>query len=89
MATAAVSQPPSQPDIAYAPDFDKYRARSQRRLVAEKLQAQALPAEFPSKLESDFVWDGESIKEAYQWVYQLGDDDIREIEEALKHFKCS
>ncbi|KAF2812986.1 Clavaminate synthase-like protein [Mytilinidion resinicola] len=83
MATASVSAPPGQPDITYTPDFDKYKARTQRRLATEKLE-QTLPPGFPSKLESEFVWDGDSIKESgYNWVYELSAEEIAEIEAAL------
>jgi hypothetical protein len=88
MATATVSLSAVQPDIAYAPDFDKYQARTKRRLAREKLE-KALPAGFPSKLEGDFVWDGDSvIHGTYEWVYQLKENEIVEIEVALQHFKC-
>jgi len=86
MATA-FSRPAIQPDIAYAPDFDKYKARTKRRIATEKLELQSLPAGFPTRLESDFVWEGQSIREKYQWVYALSDKEITEIDEALKYFK--
>jgi hypothetical protein len=87
MATASVSLPPGQPDITYTPDFDKYKARTLKRLATEELE-QKLPAGFPSRLESDLVWDGHDITEKYSWVYQLSENEIEEIEEALGHFKC-
>lgn len=88
MATVTLSHQAVQPDIAYAPDFTKYQARTKKRLASEKLHEQSLPAGFPTKLEGDFVWDGDSVKEAYEWVHKLTDIEIAEIEDALKHFKC-
>lgn len=85
---AAVASPPRQPDIAYTPDFEKYRARTKRRFATEDLKDQALPAGFPEKLEGDFVWEGENVAKAYDWIYVLNEAEISEIEEALKHFKC-
>lgn len=79
--------PPGQPDIEYAPDPDKFLARTQRRRETEKLE-QSLPSGFPTKLESDLVWDGKDLAEKYDWNYVLTDADIEEIENALKHFKC-
>jgi hypothetical protein len=76
------------PDIAYLPDWEKYQARTKKRLATEKLD-QSLPAGFPSKLKSDLVWDGESIQGQYEWVYELNADDLVEVEEALQHFKCN
>ncbi len=88
MATATVSLPAAQPDISYTPDFGKYQARTKRRLATEKLDLQPLPPGFPSKLESDFVWDGESVIGKYDWVYTLSGNEIAELEEALAYFKC-
>jgi hypothetical protein len=88
MATVSVSAPLSQPDISYAPDFDKYKARTQKRLANEKIE-KTLPAGYPSRLESDFVWDGQTVAEQYDWVHQLNEAQITEIEQALTYFKCS
>jgi hypothetical protein len=87
MALASVSLPPGQPDIAYTPNFDNYKARTQKRLATEQLENK-LPAGFPSQLKSDLVWDGHDIAEKYDWVYQLSGKEVDEIEEALTHFKC-
>lgn len=85
---AAISLPPQQPDIVYTPDFNKFKARTKKRLATENLEARSLPAGFPSKLESDFVWDGQNVKENYQWVYEFNEREVEEIKDALKHFKC-
>lgn len=79
--------PVGQPDIGYAPDLDKYLARVQRRQKTEKLES-SLPAGFPTKLESDLVWDGSTIGEKYNWTYELNETEVQEIEAALTHFKC-
>lgn len=86
MAAAAV-QIPRQPDIAYAPDYDNYLSRVKRRQENEKLE-NTLPAGFPTKLESNLVWDGRNLAETYDWNYVLTESDIAEIDEALGHFKC-
>jgi hypothetical protein len=87
MAISDLAPPVGNPDIAYTPDWEKYQARTKKRLATENL-AQTLPAGFPSKLKSDFVWDGESIKGKYDWVYELNANDITEVEDALQYFKC-
>lgn len=84
MATAV--RRPQQPDIQYAPDVDKWRARTETRLRNEKLES-SLPPGYPQKLESDLVWEGETLKESYDWVYELKEDELDEIEKALSHFK--
>lgn len=79
--------PPGQPDIAYAPDLNKYQDRTSRRQATEKL-ATTLPDGFPQKLESDLVWDGSNVTDSYEWSYVLTEADLVEIDAALKHFKC-
>lgn len=78
--------PVGQPDIDYAPDLVKYKARVQRRRQNDKLEG-TLPQGFPAELHSDLVWDGKDIARKYNWIYELGEDEIEEIEAALKHFK--
>lgn len=86
--TVVVTAQPQQPDIEYAPNIDKWRARTQRRLQTETLTKE-LPEGFPKKLESDLVWEGEGLKERYDWTYELNEAELEEIEAALKHFKCA
>ncbi|TQV92598.1 hypothetical protein V2A60_009070 [Cordyceps javanica] len=78
--------PVGQPDIAYAPNWDTYQARAKRHVEGGKL-ARTLPEGFPAKLQSDLVWDGATISDQYQWWYRLTENDITEINSALKHFK--
>ena len=79
--------PTQQPDIEYVPNVEKWRARTQRRLKTEKLSRE-LPPGFPKKLISDLVWEGDQLKDAYDWTYELNDDELNEIEHALVHFQC-
>ncbi|KAF2761605.1 Clavaminate synthase-like protein [Pseudovirgaria hyperparasitica] len=91
MATAQVvsPSPAGQPDIGYAPDQDKYLARVQRRLQQEREETQnkSLPPGFPRELKSDLVWDGKDLETKYDWTYELNDQEVEEIEAALRHFK--
>lgn len=86
-AAARVAGPPGQPDIAYAPDFEKYQARTARRLAEGNIQ-KTLPERFPKELTGDLVWEGETLADAYDWTYVLSDEQLEEIETALQHFKC-
>lgn len=88
MAAAQVITPIAahQPDIAYAPDYDKYLARVQRRLATERLN-NSLPEGFPARLESDLVWDKHDIGKRYNWTHQLSSEELEEIDKALQHFK--
>lgn len=82
----ALSGPPGQPDIGYAPDHDKYLERSKRRRETENLTT-TLPPGFPQQLRSKLVWDGNDLAESYDWNYHLTRDDLAEIDSALQHFK--
>jgi hypothetical protein len=77
---------PSQPDIQYHPDWAKYQARSRQRKKIETLQT-SLPAEFPQHLVSPLVWDGKDIEKRDDWIYQLSDAQLDEIDAALMSFK--
>lgn len=78
--------PPGQPDISYAPDYDKYQARAARRVQSENLPS-TLPEGFPEQLKGDLVWEGDTLAETYDWTYVLREDQLAEIDEAVKHFK--
>ena len=83
MASAAVQQP----DIQYAPDFTKYKARAKRRQENEVPKAQLLPEGFPQQLSSDLVWEGSTLQN-YDWNFTLTQEHLEELEQALAHFKC-
>ncbi|KAI1490998.1 TfdA family taurine catabolism dioxygenase TauD [Biscogniauxia mediterranea] len=86
LVTPAAPRPPGQPDISYAPDYDKWQARVARRLAAGNLP-KSLPEGFPSKLSGDLVWEGQSIADEYDWTYVLSEDQLAEIDRAVEHFK--
>jgi hypothetical protein len=77
---------PSQPDIQYHPDYEKYKERTRRRKETETLQT-TLPAGFPQKLVSPLVWEGKEIVKGGEWIYQLKNEHLDEIDAALKSFK--
>jgi hypothetical protein len=86
-----VEEQQQQPDIEYAPNYDKWRARTQRRLQTEKgLTKVGLPDGFPKKLISELVWEGDELQKTgrYDWTYELSEPELEEIEDALKHFSC-
>ncbi|KAJ6109402.1 hypothetical protein N7486_001637 [Penicillium sp. IBT 16267x] len=77
----------SQPDIQYHPDWVKYQARSRQRKETESLQT-SLPEGFPQRLVSPLVWEGKDIEKRNDWIYQLSDVQLDEIDAALKSFKA-
>jgi hypothetical protein len=77
-----------QPDIEYHPDEAKYRARRTRRFAENPDLANApLPDGFPKKVEGPIVWEGDDWTDEEQWVYNLSNTELKEISNALTHFK--
>lgn len=84
---AAAAEAPKQPDIQYHPDKEKWEARTARRLAADpSLPTSALPDGFPKVLDSPLVWEGQDWEEEKEWVYELNASEVKEIDDALKHF---
>ncbi|KAL4814512.1 hypothetical protein BDW67DRAFT_177045 [Aspergillus spinulosporus] len=79
--------PAGQPDIQYLPDPVKYAARAERRQREEDLP-KAVPEGFPQELKSDLAWNGKTLGEVYDWNYHLSEDDLKEVDQALYHFKA-
>lgn len=79
---------PVQPDIGYHPDVEKYLARSKRRLAENPdLPNVALPPGFPQRVDGPIVWKGADWRGEEQWVYRLDGSELKEIDDALQHFK--
>lgn len=77
----------TQPDIEYHPNEEKWKARTARRLAEDHTLLQTpLPTGFPHKLESPLVWDERDWKDPQQWEYQLTIAQLKEIDDAVKHF---
>lgn len=80
----------NQPDIQYHPDEAKYKARTARRLAEDpSLPSTPLPDGFPKRLESPLVWEGSDWKDEKEWVYELNAEQLKEIDDALKHFQST
>lgn len=79
--------PPGQPDIAYTPNLITYQQRVNRRLNTESLSRE-VPSGFPNKLTSSLAWESRNVTDHYNWSYELTDDDLVEVQQALHHFKC-
>ncbi|KAL1612590.1 hypothetical protein SLS60_000819 [Paraconiothyrium brasiliense] len=76
-----------QPDIDYAPNYEKWQARAARRLAAGGLETK-VPNGFPEKMEGKLVWDGKTLAGAYDWTYVLKDEQLAEIDEAVAYFQA-
>jgi hypothetical protein len=47
-----------------------------------------VPEGFPDQLQGDMVWEGDTLAETYDWTYVLSEEQLAEIDEAVKHFQC-
>ncbi|KAK1987605.1 TfdA family taurine catabolism dioxygenase TauD [Colletotrichum cereale] len=85
MATVTVARP-VQPDIQYAPDYQKFQARVARRSQEPGLP-KTLPEGLPAQLKSDMVWEGATLASEHDWIYVLTPGQLDELDAALAHFK--
>ncbi|KAG6873161.1 hypothetical protein C0995_002010 [Termitomyces sp. Mi166 len=77
-----------QPDIEYHPNREKWQARTARRLREDPLlPTTPLPPGFPQELVSPLVWECKDWQSEKQWVYDLSNAELREIDDAVHHFR--
>jgi len=76
---------PEKPLLSFVPSYEEYIQRGQRRLLCENLTT-TLPKGFPSRVDSPIAWEGKQF-EGGEWIVQLTDTEVIEIEEATAHFQ--
>lgn len=87
-AVASPQDTSKQPDIEYHPNFEKYLQRTCRRLVENPdLPKTSLPPGFPERVDGPIVWEGNDWACEDQWVYRLSEMELKEISDALHHFR--
>jgi hypothetical protein len=86
MSTTEIITASVQPDIQYHPEHEKYEQRTRHRKETEALRTY-LPVGFPQQLVSPLVWEGKDVEKQDDWIYHLRDDQLDEIDAALKIFK--
>ncbi|RPA96220.1 Clavaminate synthase-like protein [Choiromyces venosus 120613-1] len=84
MSTTTLTETAKQPDITYHPDPISYAERTKRILA--KNPPQVLPPGFPSKLESELVWERKDFKDG-EWIYHLTEADVEEVRSAVEQYK--
>ncbi|KAI1434405.1 TfdA family taurine catabolism dioxygenase TauD [Xylaria sp. CBS 124048] len=75
-----------QPDISYHPEYEKWQARAARRLQDPNLP-KSVPKGLPERLTGEFVWEGQTVADEYNWTYVLTPEHLAEIDQALAHFR--
>ncbi|KAJ5559924.1 hypothetical protein N7513_002323 [Penicillium frequentans] len=84
---ATLGTRPAEPLLQYRPDRSQYEERGRLRKETEDLPS-TLPPGFPARLESPLVWDGKEMQKRTDWIYELNDTQLAEIDSALKNFKA-
>ncbi|KAJ5993291.1 hypothetical protein N7451_009015 [Penicillium sp. IBT 35674x] len=75
-----------QPDIDNEPTRQNWLDRTKRRLRNETLSTD-MATGFPKRLDSDLVWDGQTLPVLYDWAYHLSSEDLEEIKQAVVYFR--
>lgn len=75
------------PDIDLIPSFEKYEARVERLSKTHPFHDTTLPPGFPKKFEAQRAWVGSDFADEIDYVYQLSEIEIGEIEAALLYFQ--
>jgi len=77
-----------QPDIEYHPNLERFLQRTSRRLLENPdLPKTPLPPGFPEQVSGPIVWEGNDWASEDQWVYCLSEMELKEISDALQHFR--
>jgi hypothetical protein len=75
------------PDIQWMPNYETYKARV-AALEALGIERQTrVPEKFPDKVIEPWVWSGDDFESEDEFVVRFSEDDVKEIEEALKYYK--
>ena len=87
MASSTTITQATQPDISYHPDKQKYLWRKEQIELSIPANIK-LPSLFPEQLTGPLVWDGRNFTDEREWTFVLSEPHLKEVHEALLHFKC-
>ena len=76
-----------RPDIAWIPSLKTFRDRVDRLQAQFPNRRTTLPAGWPARVDGARAWVGEDFKTEEEYVVQFGEEDVKEIEAGLAHFK--
>lgn len=76
-----------QIDMAQVATLPEQKKQGWRTFSTTKDNYNAATVEWPQKIEGPSVWDGQYLeKHPEEWVYQLNEAEIKEIDAAVNHF---
>jgi hypothetical protein len=73
------------PDIEWNPCFDTYLNRVEHLFKLHANRPKTVPGGFPAQIDAPWAWSGSEI--GFNFVFQLSNEDIKEVEDALRYFK--
>jgi hypothetical protein len=76
-----------RPDIKWNPSYQTFLKRVERLALLAGDRATSLPKGFPASEDSARVWSGSQFENPSSYILELGEDDIKEIENGLASFK--
>jgi hypothetical protein len=76
-----------RPDIEWMPLFQTYIDRVERLKHRRQNRPTAVPSGWPTELKAPRVWDGSDFKDPANYVIIFTENDIKEVEAGLEHFK--
>jgi hypothetical protein len=75
-------------DVDWDPVLSKHTQRMKELAKLNLPRETAIPEGFPTHLNVPWAWEGSELKEC-DYILQLSDVDVKEIDAALANFKCS
>ncbi|KAF1986479.1 Clavaminate synthase-like protein [Aulographum hederae CBS 113979] len=78
---------PGGPNIQWDPSYATYRARVNMLAKLDLPRPNQVPQGFPEMVSAPWAWDGSEYDDGDNYVLKLTEDDIEEIERALRYFK--
>ncbi len=76
-----------RPDISWIPSLKTFRERVERLQAEYPNRRTTLPAGWPARVEGARAWVGDDFKSEEEYVLQFSEEDVKEIETGLAHFK--
>ena len=79
-----------RPDIEWLPSYDTYQARVERLAALDLTRPSHVPKGWPTRIDAPRNWTGSEFTGdavSKEYIVQLMEKDITEIEEALSYLK--
>jgi len=75
------------PEIQWDPSYATYQSRVEMLSQLQFPRPQAVPTGFPKVVDAPWVWEGSTFRNDQDYILQLNEKDLQEIDEAVNYFK--